>query len=246
MHHVRAVLTRALNQALRWDLVPRNVAALVDLPRVGHFEISPLSPAEARRFLEHARNDALHPLFVVALTTGLRQGEALGLQWPDIDLDASHLTVRRALQRVNGKLSVVEPKTRRSARTIVLPAVAVTAFRDRRRRQLQDRIAAGSLWVESGFVFTTALGSPLDGTSVTHRMQRLLAEAGMRRQRFHDLRHACASYLLQQGVHPRVVMDLLGHSQIALTMNTYSHLMPGVRDEAATRMDDLWDQVSGG
>src|SRR6266545_6727274 len=161
----------------------------------------------------------------VALAVGLRQGEALGLAWNDIDLDGGTLTVRKTLQRIDESFVLVEPKTVRSRRTIALPSVAVNVLRTHRARQMEERLMAGSLWEDDwGLVFTTATGRPLHGTNVTRTFQQLLAKAGLRRQRFHDLRHSCASLLLAQGVHPRVVMETLGHSQIALTMNTYSHV----------------------
>ena len=237
--HIRAVLRRALNQAMRWDLVSRNVASLVDSPRVPRYELRPLSPDEARRLLEATRSDRLGALYAVALLTGLRQGEVLGLTWEDVDLDAGTITVRHALQRVDGVYELVEPKTRRSARTIAIPRVALAILRDHRSVQLQDRLLQGSRWKGRGLVFTTETGSPLDGTNVTHHLQLLLARAGLPRQRFHDLRHACASLLLTQGVHPRVVMEMLGHSQISLTMNTYSHVLPSLQRDAADKLDSL-------
>jgi integrase len=144
-----------------------------------------------------------------------------------------------ALQRVEGRLQFVEPKTARSRRTIALPGSIVAQLRAHRLRQLEERLWAGSRWREHGLVFSTTIGTPLDGTNVTHRLQRLLAEAGLPRMRFHDLRHAAASLLLAQGVSPRVVMEILGHSQIGLTMNTYAHVIPSLQQDAADLMDRL-------
>ncbi len=238
VQHLRAILRAALSDAVKWGLISRNVAALVDGPRVPHRDVQPLSPDEAKGLLEAAGNHRLGALFSVALAVGLRQGEALGLGWNDIDLDAGALTVRKTLQRVAGSFVFGEPKTVRSRRTIALPAVAVSALRTHRTRQMEERLAAGPLWEDVGLVFTTATGRPLQGSNVTRAFQQLLAGAGLRRQRFHDLRHSCASLLLAQGVHPRVVMEILGHSQIALTMNTYSHVLPPLQREAAARMDE--------
>jgi len=133
----------------------------------------------------------------------------------------------------------VEPKSRTSRRTIALPAVAQTALREHRRRQAEERLLAGTRWQDLDLVFCSMSGTPADGTAITKRFQRLLADAGLPRQRFHDLRHACASLLLVQGVHPRVVMEVLGHSQYSLTMNTYSHVIPQLQREAADRMESL-------
>jgi integrase len=170
---------------------------------------------------------------------GLRQGEALGLRWQDVDLRSGTLAVRNSLQRINGVFRLVEPKTRRSRRTVHLPAVVVAQLRAHRARQLEERLRAAQLWEDHGLVFATELGRPLHASSVTIRFQRVLERAGLRRQRFHDLRHACASLLLAQGVSPRVVMEVLGHSQVTLTLNTYSHVIPSLGREAGDRMEDL-------
>lgn len=240
VQHLRAIVRAALNDAVKWGLVGRNVATLVDGPRVPHRDIQPLSPDEARQLLEAVATHRLGALFSVALAVGLRQGEALGLRWDDIDLDAGTLTVRKALQRIDGEFQLVEPKTARSRRTIALPSAAIEALRRHRARQMEERLMAGSTWGNDwGLVFTTATGQPLQGTNVTRTFQQLLARAGLRRQRFHDLRHSCASLLLAQGVHPRVVMETLGHSQIGLTMNTYSHVLPPLQREAAAKMDEV-------
>ena len=240
VQHLRAILRAALSDAVKWGLVPRNVAALVDGPRVPHHDIRPLSPDEARSLIGAVAVHRLGALFSVALAVGLRQGEALGLRWEDIDLYGGTLTVRKALQRIDGSFDLVEPKTVRSRRTIALPSAAVDALRTHRARQIEERLMAGSLWDDDwGLVFTTTTGCPLHGTNVTRTFQQLLAKAGLLRQRFHDLRHSCASLLLAQGVHPRVVMETLGHSQIGLTMNTYSHVLPPLQREAAARMDEV-------
>jgi|SRR5579872_1027435 len=233
-------LRTALNEAMRWGLVSRNVAALVPRPRVDRFEIQPLSPAEARHFLEVAAGDRLGALYSVALTMGLRQGEALGLRWQDVDLDAGLLHVRFQLQRIDGQgLQLVPPKTKLSRRTLAMPPTVVANLRSHRARQAEEQLQAGSVWVETGLVFTTPIGTGLDGPNVTKAFQRLLEKAGLERRRFHDLRHSCASLLLAQNVAPRVVMEVLGHSQISLTMNTYSHVLPELKREAATQMEAL-------
>jgi len=241
VQHLRAIIRAALNDALKWGLVARNTAALVDGPRVPHSEVQPPSPEEARALLEAVRGQRLEALYTIALAAGLRQGEALGLRWADVDLDGGTVTVRAALQHSKGTgFELVEPKTRRSARTIGLPTVAVAALRRHRARQAADRLAAGPLWEDSwGLVFTTLTGRPLQGPAVTRGFQQLLAASGLRRQRFHDLRHGCASLLLSEGVHPRVVMETLGHSQIGLTMNLYSHVLPALQREAAASMDKV-------
>jgi integrase len=240
VHHMRAVLRAALAQAVRYELVPRNVAALSNPVPVPDHEMTVFTPVEAMAFLEAVRGDRLEALYGVVLALGLRQGEALGLRWEDVDLDARRLIVANALQRVNGKLALVPPKTRRSRRTIELPDAAVTALRAHKVRQLEERLLAGARWRDSGHVFTSTIGTPLDGSSVTRAFQGLLVGAGLPRLRFHDLRHSCATLLLVQGVPARVVMEILGHSSIALTMNTYSHVMPSLKREAADAMDRVF------
>ena len=237
VHHIRAVLRSALNQAVRWSLLARNPAALVDAPRVPQSETQVMGPGDARSFLLAVRGDRLEALFTLALAMGLRQGEALGLSWADVDLDRATLSVRYALQRIGGRLQLVEPKTRLSRRTLALPAFVVESLRKHRARQLREKLWAAPNWSESGLVFTSSIGTPLDGTNVTHRLQHILAAAGLPRMRFHDLRHACATLLIAKGVHPRIVMETLGHSQISLTMNTYGHVLPALQRTAADEMD---------
>jgi len=206
---------------------------------VEQYEIQPFSPEEARAFLAAIKGDRLEALYSVALTMGLRQGEALGLRWQDIDLELGYLRVSKQLQRIDHVLQLVEPKTKRSRRTIALPASIAKTLVDHRARQEQERSAAGERWLKSDLVFTTTGGHGLDGTVVSHQFHRLLQHAGLPQRRFHDLRHSCATLLLVQGVSPRVVMDVLGHSQIGLTMNTYSHVIPDLRRDAALRMEEL-------
>jgi integrase len=237
VQHLRAIIRAALNDALKWGLVGRNAAALVDGPRVPHSEIQPFSPDEARSFLQVIEGERLAGLYCIAIAAGLRQGEALALMWGNLDLEAGTVAVQAALQYSGGSFHFVEPKSARSRRMIALPIVAVAALRRQRVRQAEERLAAGPLWEDWGLVFTTATGRPLQGSAVTRGFQQLLARTGMRRQRFHDLRHACASLLLAEGVHPRVIMETLGHSGIALTMNTYSHVLPALQREAANSMD---------
>jgi len=237
VHHLRAVLRTALNQAVRWGDVPRNVAALTDPPRVEEKPVAVLDAQEAGKLLRAAAGDRLEALYAVALAHGLRQGEALGLRWQDVDLEARQLHVRNGLQRVDGKLQLIPPKTARSRRTVTMPAALVATLREHRVRQLKEQLR-----IDGGFVFAHPDGSPLDGTVVTHQFQRLLKRAGLPRLRFHDLRHSCASLLLAQGISARVVMETLGHSTITTTMNIYGHVMPSLRQEAA----DAMDRVMGG
>lgn len=236
--NIHAVLRRALTQALRWGAVSRNVATLVDLPRVDRQEVRGMSPADAKAVMAAMAGERLEPLVLLTLSTGLRQGEALALRWQDVDLDVGTVRVRYSLQRMPGRgVELVEPKTTRSRRTLHLPTSTATALREHRKRQLAERLWAGSRWQEGDYLFTTSIGTPMIGSDVTRRFQALLRAAGLPAMRFHDLRHGAASLLLAQGVHPRVVMEMLGHSTITLTMNVYSHVIPDLQREAATKME---------
>jgi integrase len=236
VQYCRDVLRNALGQAETWGLVTRNVAALAQPPQVPHYEMRFLTPAQARTLLQAARGERLEALYAVALALGLRQGEALALRWQDVDLVAGTLRVRHTLQRVDGKLQLGEPKTSQSRRTLIMPPVVIAALRDQQARLALERVAAGPRWQEQDLVFCTTKGTPLDARNVTKGFKQLLAAAGLPDMRWHDLRHSCASLLLAQQVNHRVVMEILGHSQIALTMR-YSHVIPQLQEEAAQSME---------
>jgi integrase len=239
VRHIRTVLRCALGEAVKFGLIVRNSAALVEGPRIPHHEIHPLTPEEARRFLDAAKGERLEALYSVALAVGLRRGEALGLRWHEVDLDQRILRVNQTVQRVNGKLRFLEPKTERSRRTIIIPDTVVATLRLHRKRQLEERLLAGAKWRDFGLVFATRVGTPLEPRNVHRDFKRILAKARVHDQRFHDLRHAAASLLLAQGINPRVVMELLGHSRIGITMDTYSHVVPSLMREAADKMDQI-------
>ncbi len=195
---LHAILRRALVTAERWGMVSRNVARLASPPRVVRHEITPPTPEQARTLIESCVDDRHLALYVTALSTGLRQGELLGLRWEDVDLDARRLAVCHSLVCVDGRLTLLEPKTSRSRRTIALPEVALNALRAHRTRQRMERLVAGSRWVDSGHVFATLHGTPYHAATVTRAFQAALTRAGLPRCRFHDLRHAAATFLLAQ------------------------------------------------
>jgi integrase len=239
VQYLRAVLRRALGQALKWGLVARNVATLVDSPRVERPEIKPMHQPEAKVFLEAIQGDRLEALFSVALAMGLRQGEALALRWSDIDWDARLMRVRFTLQRINKKLELAELKTKNSRRDLPLIETIIAGLRMHRSRQLQEKMLAGSRWQETGFVFTTTIGTPLDARNVVRKYHALLKKAGLSLHRFHDLRHSCASLLLAKGVPLKTVSDILGHSQLSITADFYAHVIPEMRREAMRVMDSV-------
>ncbi|HZU60733.1 MAG TPA: site-specific integrase [Solirubrobacteraceae bacterium] len=237
--NVRVVLSSALSQAERWGMVTRNVARLVEPFRRERQEMRPLALGEIRRLLEVIRGHRLEALILVTLALGLRQGEVLGLTWKDVDLDAATLRVWRQLQRLNGRLELVELKTRQSRRTLVLPRTLVGVLGEHRWRQDEERRCLGAAWKgwEHDLVFTTTLGTPLDGRWVTRTFQRILARAGIERRRFHDLRHSAATTMLVLGVPARVVMEILGHANVSTTLGIYAHVVPELQREAADRID---------
>jgi integrase len=244
VRHLRATLRAALNVAVHDGLVARNCAAMVKPPRIEKTELKVFGPAEANLFLDAIRGHRWEALFATTLALGLRQGEILGLRWQDIDFDQNMLTVRHALQRVDGKLQLVEPKTEKSHRSIALPQVAVSALYSHRARQEGEKALAGSRWKESGLVFTTTVGTPVDQRRLLTHFHAIVQTAGLPDIRFHDLRHSAATLLLAQGVHPRIVMEILGHSSISLTMNTYSHVIPAMQRAAADQMDAVLNPVA--
>ena len=236
---IRAVLRSALSDAVKWRTLTYDAAKAVSLPRAQRVETRVLTPEQARAFVAVAEENRLGPLFLVALAVGLRLGEALGLRWKDVNLERRDLHVRQALQRVDKELRFVEPKSEQSRRTIAIPEFAAAVLKRHRTTQLEERLKAGSRWTDSGLVFTSTIGTPLDERNVRRAFTAILKGANLPRIRIHDLRHTCASLLLVQGVHPRVVMETLGHSQISLTMETYSHVLPALQHEAARQIDTL-------
>jgi integrase len=237
------VLSRALRIALQRGKVARNVATLVDPPAAKRPQTAlPLTQQEARQVLAAAQTHPNAARWTVALAVGLRQSEALGLRWADLDLDTGTLSVRRGLHRVSGQgLVYEEPKAERSRRTLALPRQLVEALRAHRAAQQQERITAGSLWEDNDLVFAQANGRPIERKSDWEAWKALLTEAGVRHVRLHDGRHTAATLLLSEGVHPRVVMEVLGHAQMRTTTDTYSHVMPALGRDAADRMGNaLW------
>jgi integrase len=239
VHKMHAILHKALAQAVAWRMVPRNVTEAVRPPRPAPKEMRPLSADEVRALLRAAAGDPLEALYVLAVTTGMRQGELLALMWQDLDLRNATLGVRRTLTRVGGRVALGEPKTKRSRRSIRLTPQAVTALRGHLDRQLRDIAILGDRYDDRGLVFTTDTGAPVNPSNLRQRsFAPLLRRAGLPHVRFHDLRHTCATLLLSKGTHPKFVQELLGHATIAITLDTYSHVLPGMGDHAARAMQD--------
>jgi integrase len=241
---MHTTLHKALKQAVLWGLVPRNVAKAVQAPRPIKKEVQVLSPEEARKFLEVARGDRLEALYLLAITTGLREGELLGLRWRDADLEGRTLSVRQQLTRTNDGISFTTPK-RSKTRCVRLTDQAVATLKRHRTAQNAERLKKGGLWQNTGLVFTTTMGTPLNVRSLTYRSFRpLLERAGLPRIRFHDLRHTFATLLLSSRTHPKIVQEMLGHANISQTVDTYSHMLPDMQDRAVEAIESTLRDIS--
>ena len=239
-------LHTALDGAVRREMLSRNVCDLVSPPRKVHKEIKPLNTEQIRKLLDAAKGHQNEALFILALATGMRRGELLGLKWQDIDFNQGILQVRRTLSRVPTNMAKEigqsyiesETKTSRSRRGIVLASFALDALREHKSRQLDAMINAGPLWQYNDYVFCSATGTYLSpGHNALVQLKILLAKAGLPDVRFHDLRHSAATMLLMMGVHPKVVQEMLGHSEISMTMDTYSHVLPTMQRDAIDKMN---------
>lgn len=238
VRHVHALLHSALKQAVRTDSAVRNVATMVDPPRSSRREMKTLSESETRVLLQAAAGEPLEALYALAVTTGMRQGELLGLRWSDVDLEQGRIHVQRSLQRTPSGPVLAETKTAASRRNVSLTQAAGIALRKHRARQVEERLRAGPGWHDDDLVFANEVGRPLDASNVVQRSFRhILRRSGVPRIRFHDLRHTAATLLLGRNIHPKVVSEQLGHAQIAITLDLYSHVIPSMRSEAAAALD---------
>ncbi|MET7764919.1 site-specific integrase [Streptomyces sp. NPDC005355] len=239
------VLRTALTAACREELITRNVASLVEPPRAKGRELSPWTLDETLTFLAAARRDPLYAAFVLAITMGLRRGEIVGLRWADVDLEKRVLYVRQQTQRRRGVLYEDDPKGRRR-RAVPLPAMCIAPLRWHRMRQADIREQAGEKWQgNGGHIFTTRTGRQVEPRNIYRSFTRVADSAGLRVIRLHDARHGCATLLTAAGVAPRVVMEILGHSQISITMDVYTHVVQDTQREAISHMDRLLKRRPG-
>lgn len=232
------VLRSAMSAACREELIARNVVSLVEAPKVDPYEGKLWTLEETLAFILTARRDPLYAAFMLAIGLGLRRGELVGLRWQDIDLDGRTLRVRKQWQRVRGEYYEADTKNRRK-RTLPLPMLCVAPLRWQRIRQQVMRDKAGADWHETDLVFTTRTGRSVEGSNVLRSFQRLSAKAGVPRIRVHDARHGAATLLATGNVHPRVAMEILGHSKISVTMDVYTHVPDALKREAIAHMDRM-------
>jgi integrase len=239
VRYIHVTLHKALKQAVADGLIPRNATEAVKPPQVRKEEIRPLTAEQVKILFEALRGARLETLYILAVHTGLRQSELLGLKWGDVDLEAGTLQVRGTLTTAKGGPALRSPKTKSSRRTVKLSPTALEALRSHLERQLREIDQASDLWRENGLIFASESGEPLKRHYITtHLFKPLLKRAGLPQIRFHDLRHTCATLLLIKNVNPKVVSEMLGHSSIAITLDTYSHVLSNMQSKAAKALED--------
>jgi integrase len=243
--HIHRALHRALERALRWRLIPFNPAKETDPPRREKREIRTLSREEVERFFRAARETRLFALYAVAALTGLREGELLGLRWQDVEKDAKGrpvLRVRQKLVRSSKGVSFERGTKTGKGRAVRLPALGVAALKEHRKRQLEDRLKAGTRWKETGLVFTSTRSTYIDPSNLSNKyLRKVLEKAELPRVRFHDLRHGFATVLFKEADAPaKMVAEMLGHADISMTLNTYTHYLPTMQEEIINRLDELF------
>jgi integrase len=239
LRHHHMALHKALKCAVKWGLIGRNPSDAVDAPRCQNHEMHTLNEDGMRSLLEAAQSTPYYALFYLALYTGMRRSELLGLRWCDVDLILGQVSVTRGLHYLrDGSIVFRSPKTAASRRTVALPPSAILMLRDHRAQQETIHAMSGKPADEEGLVFSHPDGKPLLPNTVTHAWIKLARGTGLAGIRLHDARHTHASLMLKQGVHPKVVQERLGHSSIAITLDTYSHVAPGLQQAAARRFDE--------
>jgi integrase len=236
VHHVHACLHKACKDAVRWGRITRNPLDAADPPRTkgdGAKEMKTWTSEQLKGFLASVEDDRLSPLWHTIAMTGMRRGEALGLRWGDVDLENGRLAVRRALVPVNRDVVISEPKTAKGRRVIALDPVTVEVLKAQAARQLDEQKQWDEAGVETGLVFTAENGAALDPENVSRYFRRAVKKSMLPQIRLHDLRHTHATLALQAGIHPKVVSERLGHATVSITLDTYSHAIPAMQEEAA-------------
>ena len=229
VHFIHSVLHKVLDQAMKWGMVPRNVADFVQAPKAEKKSFAFYTKDQLNLFLDTVKGHRFYPIYVLAVYCGFREGEVLGIHHEDIDLQNGVINVRHAVLSLKGGLVITEPKTESSKRAVTLPPTALFVL----KRHLEQ------LKTNQGLVFTTSSGKPISPRNLVRHFKSALKEANLPDIRFHDLRHSHASLLLAAGVNPKIVQERLGHSQISLTLDTYSHVIPSLQDEAAEKVEEI-------
>ncbi|MCL6516588.1 site-specific integrase [Alicyclobacillus sp.] len=239
--YTHMILNQALKQAVKWGMIPRNPAEMVNLPKERRNEMRVMSKDEAKRFLDAAMHDQYYALFALLITSGLRPAEAYGLKWDDVDLRAGKIRIQRSLERRDRVWYLKEPKTPQSRRTVPLPHDVVDALKQYRLEQEQRKLKAGENYHEYGFVFTSENGEPIHHHNLVKRhFKPILRAAGLPEDiRLYDLRHTCATLLLLAGENPKIVSERLGHSSVTMTLDRYSHVLPDMQKSAADKLQNM-------
>lgn len=240
---VHSVLKNALEQAVKWSMIPKNPASLIDRPKVSKQEIQVWDLDTVTTFLETARKDRTYIAFLLALTTGMRQGEVLGLRWKDVLFDNHTVSVRQTLQH-DGKEFQSDTKTQAGTRSISIDETTAAELQKHRKVIATERIRIGPAYKDHDLVVPTTLGTPYSPRNLLRTFYRLIKDAGVPHISFHDLRHTHATLLLAQGVHPKIVAERLGHTDVRITMNTYSHLLPNMQKETAVTFGKMFYKTS--
>jgi len=241
-HHVHACLHKACKDAVRWGHISRNPLNAADPPRKkgdGTREMQTWTKEQLKAFLDAVKNERLYALWHLVAMTGIRRGEAIGLRWSDVDLENARLAVRRALIPTNRDVVVSEPKTAKGRRVVALDPATVEVLKGQAARQLDEQQEWDKAWVETGLVFTQENGKALDPETVSRYFRQAVKKSLLPQIRLHDLRHTHATLALQAGIHPKVVSERLGHATVSITLDTYSHAIPALQEEAAALIAGL-------
>lgn len=234
---MHGVLHKALDQAIKWQMLSRNPTDAAIPPKPKNSEMAALDENQVASLLEAFKDTRLYLPVLIAATTGMRRGEVLALKWQNVDLKNSSLSVRSSLEQTKGNLRFKEPKTKKSKRTVILPAFTLETLRAHRKTQAETRLKLGRDYHDNDLVCPRADGTPWPPDSLSTLFAARIKKAPVPRVRFHDLRHTHATQLLKQGVHPKIVSERLGHSNISITLDTYSHVLPGMQEEAIAVFD---------
>jgi integrase len=236
VRRIRAVLAQCLDQGIRWGVVSKNVASLSRAPKMVRTEGRTLTPAQAKHFMTCLKDHRNGALYALMLSTGLRRGEVLGLMWKDLDVESGVLNVKRQLKREDGVLLTSDTKTARSRRSVNLAAPMLAELLEHAKCQKAEKRALGRSWTNSGYIFTSAVGTPIEPRNLNREFKTICHDAGLGDWHPHELRHSAASLMLAQGVKLQVVSQVLGHASIRMTADVYGHILDPDREDAAKAM----------
>lgn len=239
VRYMHSILRSSLNQAVKWKMISSNPASLADPPKLTHKEKGTWTIQEANQFLSHTfQDDLLHVAYLLAIYTGMRQGEILGLRWKDCDLEKGQISICQTLSRTSKGLVFQEPKTKSSRRVIAITDEIVSALKKHKARQNRNKLLLGEAYEDHNLVVCTSKGTPIIPSNFRRHFIRMIKESGVPKIRFHDMRHTHATIMLQLGEHPKVVSERLGHSRTSVTLDTYSHVIPNIQADAAKKFSN--------